>query len=171
MSTTNTTQPCGDCGMPCAPGEYHPYAACLMFKACHNSDTVRGNLQAVLDDGGASQRTEQQAAAEPVTEFEKTFPDHIWLDAGEAMEFAEPGDTFRDLHEVTWSEDNATGFGVKYVRADLANPPAASDPIDIEQMLRDCVPGGSSVDPQHVCDNIRAWFSRVGAAKSEGEAK
>lgn len=56
------------------------------------------------------------------TEFEKTFPDHIWLDAGEAMEFAEPGDSFRDLHEVTWSEDNATGYGVKYIRADLAHP-------------------------------------------------
>lgn len=40
-------EPCGDCGMPCAPGEYHPYAACLMFKACHNSETVRANLQAL----------------------------------------------------------------------------------------------------------------------------
>lgn len=56
----------------------------------------------------------------PPTPFVQTFPDHIWLDAGEAMEFAEPGDTFRDLEEVTWSEDNATGFGVKYIRAHLA---------------------------------------------------
>lgn len=38
------TTPCADCGMPCTPREYHPYAACLMFKACHNSDTVRANL-------------------------------------------------------------------------------------------------------------------------------
>ncbi len=50
--TTDTTQgaslaPCGHCGMPCAPKEYHPYAACLMFKACHNSETVRANLDAV----------------------------------------------------------------------------------------------------------------------------
>lgn len=35
---------CAECGMPCAPGEFHPYAACLMFKACHNSGTVRENL-------------------------------------------------------------------------------------------------------------------------------
>lgn len=41
------TRPCGTCGMPCTPGEYHPYAACLMFKACHNSETVRANLEAV----------------------------------------------------------------------------------------------------------------------------
>ncbi|OYD50667.1 hypothetical protein CBY09_07995 [Acidovorax kalamii] len=33
--------------MPCTPGEYHPYAACLMFKACHDSETVRANLEAV----------------------------------------------------------------------------------------------------------------------------
>ena len=30
--------------MPCEPAEYHPYAACLMFKGCHNSATVRANL-------------------------------------------------------------------------------------------------------------------------------
>lgn len=39
--------PCGDCGMPCSPNEYHPYAACLMFKACHNSETVKANLDAI----------------------------------------------------------------------------------------------------------------------------
>lgn len=36
--------PCAECGMPCRAGEYHPFAACLMFKACHNSETVRANL-------------------------------------------------------------------------------------------------------------------------------
>lgn len=35
---------CTQCSMPCDAGEYHPYAACLMFKACHNSETVRANL-------------------------------------------------------------------------------------------------------------------------------
>lgn len=39
--------PCGECGMPCRPDEYHPFAACLMFKACHNSETVRANLEAL----------------------------------------------------------------------------------------------------------------------------
>jgi hypothetical protein len=38
---------CGDCGMPCEPNEYHPFAACLMFTACHSSTTVRENLNAV----------------------------------------------------------------------------------------------------------------------------
>jgi len=31
--------------MPCRPDEYHPFAACLMFKACHNSETVRASLE------------------------------------------------------------------------------------------------------------------------------
>jgi hypothetical protein len=77
-------------------------------------------------NGVRIQGSEASATGAEPTEYEKTFPDHIWLDAGEAMEFAEAGDTFRDLEEVTWSEDNATGFGVKYVRADLAATPTSA---------------------------------------------
>jgi len=40
---------CQECTMMVKPSEYHPYAACLMFKACHDSDTVRKNLDAVLN--------------------------------------------------------------------------------------------------------------------------
>jgi hypothetical protein len=42
--------PCGECGMPTG-GEYHPYAACLMFKACRDSKTVKANLDEVLGEG------------------------------------------------------------------------------------------------------------------------
>jgi hypothetical protein len=52
-----TIEPCGDCGMPCEPGEYHPFAACLMFKACHRSDVVRANLQFVVDHGKGAHLT------------------------------------------------------------------------------------------------------------------
>jgi hypothetical protein len=41
---------CQECGMVVAAGEYHPYAACLMFKACHDGDKVRESLRAVLND-------------------------------------------------------------------------------------------------------------------------
>lgn len=41
---------CTECGMVCAPGEYHPYAACLMFKACHDGAAVLANLRAVRND-------------------------------------------------------------------------------------------------------------------------
>ncbi|MFA7287440.1 MAG: hypothetical protein WC055_01025 [Melioribacteraceae bacterium] len=41
--------PCKECGMLTTPTEYHPYAACLMFKACHDSNTVRDNLDFILN--------------------------------------------------------------------------------------------------------------------------
>ncbi|WP_369070804.1 hypothetical protein [Burkholderia gladioli] len=40
---------CAECGMPCTPGEYHPHAACLMFKGCHDSTTVRAGLAAIRE--------------------------------------------------------------------------------------------------------------------------
>lgn len=46
-SMNEEQKPCAECGMHCSVGEYHPYAACLMFKACHNSETVRANLDFV----------------------------------------------------------------------------------------------------------------------------
>lgn len=38
---------CAECGMSCESGEYHPYAVCLMFKGCHDSEKVRANLPAL----------------------------------------------------------------------------------------------------------------------------
>lgn len=49
---------CAECGMTMEkPGEYHPYAACLMFKACHSSTTVRANLSAVVEYGRQQERS------------------------------------------------------------------------------------------------------------------
>lgn len=43
---------CAECGMSVDKATtYHPYAACLMFKACQNSDVVQANLDAVLAHG------------------------------------------------------------------------------------------------------------------------
>lgn len=38
---------CADCGMIVGANEYHPYAACLMFKSCKDGSVVRANLAAV----------------------------------------------------------------------------------------------------------------------------
>ena len=54
---------CIECGMMCEAVEYHPYAACLMFKQCLNSETVRANLQAVRDDTYAQGRVAGLAKA------------------------------------------------------------------------------------------------------------
>ena len=46
---------CGECGMPCTPNEYHPFAACLMFKACHDSRVVRANLESLAQQPQAGE--------------------------------------------------------------------------------------------------------------------
>lgn len=45
------------CGMADAEAPtYHPYAACLMFFACANGDTVADNLRAVVAYGMKAQK-------------------------------------------------------------------------------------------------------------------
>lgn len=39
---------CLECGMLTRLGEYHPYAACLMFRACRDSALVREHLYAAV---------------------------------------------------------------------------------------------------------------------------
>lgn len=51
-----------------------------------------------------------------------TAPEHIWLDLGEEAHLVDDRTTFKDLAGVTWSEDNATGQGIKYVRALAPHP-------------------------------------------------
>ena len=58
---------------------------------------------------------------EPVALVVSTAPDRIWLDLG-----FDPQDEyeviFHELHDVTWSQDNASGNGIEYVRADTTPP-------------------------------------------------
>lgn len=44
MTAQAGAEECDECGMMCSPNEYHPYAACLMFKGCQRGDIVRANL-------------------------------------------------------------------------------------------------------------------------------
>ena len=64
---------CIECGMMCEAVEYHPYAACLMFKQCLNSETVRANLQAVRDD--SYQQGQVAGLREAKTLVEKVYDD------------------------------------------------------------------------------------------------
>lgn len=52
-----SNEKCDGCGMHCHPGEYHPYAACLMFQACKDDTIVRRNLWAVMSHGITRQNT------------------------------------------------------------------------------------------------------------------
>jgi len=71
---------------------------------------------------------------------QSTAPDHIWLDLGEDFEMSEPT-RFRECDDVTWSEDNATGNGIRYVREDLAAHaapvPKAGEAEAFEQLCRE----------------------------------
>ncbi|MFM9928171.1 hypothetical protein VLK31_34735 [Variovorax sp. H27-G14] len=53
----------------------------------------------------------------PEPRIAATAPAHIWLNLGEVPE----GAKFSSLREVGWSPDNATGCGIKYVRADAVD--------------------------------------------------
>ena len=55
---------CQECRMVVEAGEYHPYAACLMFKECSDGGEVMENLEAVMRKGAekASNRIEQLEA-------------------------------------------------------------------------------------------------------------
>ena len=65
-------------------------------------------------------------------------PDRIWLDLG--FNPYEDNVHFDNLHDLTWSQNNATGGGVEYVRADRAArgaaqaAPAPSASIEQEAM-------------------------------------
>lgn len=76
----------------------------------------------------AGQKHAAPPQAAPVAQLSEqtitsTAPAHIYLDLGEGCNPAEPGVRFIDLAEVTWSEDNASGNGIKYVRAAAPTTP------------------------------------------------
>ena len=62
---------CSACGMPVGlHRNYHPYAACLMFRGCHAGNTVDANLRAVVEYG-----MKAQAAG---VSLEKAMDDITW---------------------------------------------------------------------------------------------
>jgi hypothetical protein len=58
METTKTTLiPCGECGMMLqAQREYHSFTVCKLFQYLRDSDTVRGNIKAVIEYGMKAQK-------------------------------------------------------------------------------------------------------------------
>ena len=63
MPVNGQRDACAECGMSVRAGEFHPYAACLMFKACGNPKTVKANLDA-LTHGKDWRITELEAEVE-----------------------------------------------------------------------------------------------------------
>jgi len=85
---------CIECGMMCEAVEYHPYAACLMFKQCLNSETVRANLQAVRDD------SYHQGRVAGLREAAEMVEDDCYIEGGELL----PDYKHRCKHNVNQKE-------------------------------------------------------------------
>lgn len=103
---TEPTRPCGTCGMPSTPGEYHPYAACLMFKACHNSETVRANLEAVRTTPQPTQAV-PPAGREPLTEVQRQaiYDEHRYMgDSGWEVNWSDVIDAVEAAHGIKGKE-------------------------------------------------------------------
>ena len=47
MTKTTPLPACAECGMIVTLGEYHPFAACLMYKGCKDENTVRENIKTI----------------------------------------------------------------------------------------------------------------------------
>ncbi|WP_321946535.1 hypothetical protein [Paraburkholderia sp. J10-1] len=69
-------KPCAECGMHCEAGEYHPFAACLMFKQTRNAESVRANLKAVAEHAVAALPSD--AAQSPIG-FRTRVPGFAWV--------------------------------------------------------------------------------------------
>ncbi len=68
------TDTCSSCGMPVTPGEYHPYAACLMYLTCRDGNAVRANLDAVI-----AHNTRAELRAVPQLIIQRSIaPDDLW---------------------------------------------------------------------------------------------
>lgn len=60
LTVVSGYESCQECGMPVDTGEYHPYAACLIFKGCNDAETARANMS-VLQKNGWKEGMEQSA--------------------------------------------------------------------------------------------------------------
>ncbi|WP_334004257.1 hypothetical protein [Burkholderia cepacia] len=81
-------------------------------------------------------------------------------------------ETFSGKHGLTWSVDPESPPVGTALYADALPAPAQADArIDVEAMLRACVPGGDICDPQRIADSIREWFDEHGQNAAQAAAR
>lgn len=112
-----------------------------------------------------AQEVQAPAPAQRLPLAVSSAPGHIWLDLG--FDPAEEDAHFSNLHTLTWSEDNASGYGIKYIRADLAaQAPAVGaelSALDALAELCDEATGGWDLPPSAV--------ARIGALARKARAR
>jgi hypothetical protein len=99
---------CTECGMLCEWREFHPFAACLMFKGCHDSDKVRANLNAVREAGSAAaaQAAKQVPAGFVLVPREPTRA--MWLAAEKLLKG--PNNAYRIWEDMIAAAPSATSL-------------------------------------------------------------
>lgn len=123
--------------------------------------------------GKSEEHVKVYEQVEPIPMIVKTAPERIWLDIG-----FDPSDedeiSFNELVDATWSQDNATGYGIEYVRADIYPPVPTAQPKPLtneqaEQILLDMAAhvekfaNESATDVQMSGECIRYILERVAA--------
>jgi hypothetical protein len=119
--------PCQECGMPVAAGEYHPYAACLMFHGCHGSEVVRANLSSVV---------RAQASGVPDGDYEQ-FAQYVERNYNGTVVFFKP----RWHAEKLWRAAKRALFAIP------TPPKSASVPVERLEALREV--WGSSANERY----------------------
>jgi hypothetical protein len=56
---------CHDCGMYVQPGDYHPYAACVMYRQCRQGEKVESWLAQIIQHGRDLERADRSPAVSP----------------------------------------------------------------------------------------------------------
>lgn len=66
---------CQECGMDTAVNEYHPYAACLIFKGCHDAEVTRANMDLLIDKGYrmAEEKNTKRLVTPPPPRYDSVF--------------------------------------------------------------------------------------------------
>lgn len=119
---------CAECGMHCAPREFHPYAACLLFRACGNATEVRAHIATLR----APTAEQAEGVRSPWIDVADELPRSEW-DKYYHDDFSAPVTVMIDYSglvrrsEVTWRYSFAHGG---WVNADLREGWKPSDYSD-----------------------------------------
>ena len=123
--------------------------AAIVQSQCNDADLVTVDGQtftigsaldtanALLEPAVVAESAEQSEAVAGLPLVIASAPEHIYLDLGELAHLIEPDTRFSDLADVTWSEDNATGHGIRYVRDEGPASPAAPAPCAMVGLTED----------------------------------
>ncbi|RUR69035.1 hypothetical protein EJP67_18415 [Variovorax guangxiensis] len=123
------------------------------------SETAARFTHGMSDKSAAEPDEEMLNTAADIRKLIESAPENIWLDLGENLEALTDDATFRNLSEVTWSEDNATSCGIKYIRADLppADPGAVAEDLElVRSVLRGYPASFARADALKALENIQA---------------